>query len=112
MKNKLGFLGLLGLLGIAGFFSDNKAYFALFAFFYFLRFFFVMPDELFKANIQKSATPAFFVGVAIYALTVSLTAFHVSPIVFAAGLVLGFVIPFFIFTISLGVYEIQEGRNK
>jgi len=112
MKNKLGFLGVLGLFGAAGFFTDNKSYFALFAFLYFFRYFFVIPDELFKINIQKSATPAFFTGTAIYALTIALTAFRVGTVVFASGLVLGFVIPFLMFTILLSVYEIKESGNK
>ena len=99
MKNKLGFLGLLGLFGAVGFFTGSKVYFTLFAFLYFFRYFFVIPDELFKMNIQKSATPAFFTGMAIYALTTALTAFHISTVVFATGLVLGFAIPFLIFTI-------------
>ena len=112
MKNKLGFMGFLGLLGLLGFTVHNQAYFGFFGFLYFLRYFTVTPDELFLENVRKAATPAFFTGMVIYSLTAALTAFKISTLIFAIGLVTGFVITFLIFAIIILVYELRESRNS
>jgi hypothetical protein len=101
MKNKLGYVGFLGLLGIVGFFAHNYVYFALFSFLYYLRYFWVIPDELFRENIRRAASPSFFTSMVLYAITVALTAFHVSTLIFVIGLVAGFTVPFVLFTILL-----------
>lgn len=75
MKNILGYLGFLGLLGVLGFITDSKAYFGFFGFLGYFRYFAVIPDELFKANVKNAATPAFFAGIVVFAITVALTAF-------------------------------------
>lgn len=112
MKNKLGYVGLLGLLGIVGFFAHNAVYFALFAFLYYLRYFWVIPDELFKENVRKAASPSFFTSLVLYTATVALTAFHISTLFFVIGLVAGFVVPFILFTLLLTSFELKEGRCK
>ncbi len=112
MKNRLGYLGFLGLLGVLGFITNNKLYFCFFGFLVYLRYFTVIPDELFRANVQKAATPAFFVGVVIYAISVALTAFFVSTTIFVMGLVFGFVASFLVFSITLVSYESKESRSK
>ncbi len=112
MKNKLGFLGFLGLLGILGFFSENKTYFCFFGFLVYFRYFAVIPDELFKENVQKAATPAFFIGVVIYTLTGALTFFPISTAVYVSCLVLGFVASFLLFTGIFVYYEIKEKTGK
>ena len=112
MKNLLGFVGFVGLLGGLGFVTHNPAYFGFFGFLYYFRYFMVIPDELFKANIQKAATPAFFVGIAIFAITMALTAFSISTLIFVMGLVIGFVVPIFIFTIIFVVCELRESWSK
>ena len=112
MKNKLGYLGFLGLFGLVGFFAHNYVYFALFAFLYYLRYFLVIPDELFKENVRKAASPAFFTSMVIYTLTVALTAFRVSTLIFVIGLVSGFVIPLILFPLLLVVFELKESWSK
>jgi len=112
MKNKLGLLGLLGLLGFFGFINGNYVYCSFFGFLVFLRYFWVIPDELFTANVQKAATPAFFVGITIYAITGALTALFINPALFMAGLVTGFVSSFIVFTIILVSRELNESRSK
>lgn len=112
MKNFLGYLGFLGLLGVLGFVAHNPAYFGFFGFLGFFRYFTVIPDELFRANIQKAATPAFFAGVALYAITIALTAFNISTLVFVIGLVSGFVVPIIIFTVILVTCESRESWSK
>ena len=112
MKNKLGYLGFLGVLGVLGFITNNKIYFSFFGFLVYLRYFFVIPDELFKANVQKAATPAFFVGVVIYTITAALTAFYINTTIFVICLVFGFVSSFLVFTIILTSCESKENRSK
>ena len=112
MKNKLGFLGFLGLLGILGFIENNNAYFGFFGFLFYLRYFMVIPDELFRLNIRKAATPAFFIGMALFAITVVMSAFHVSTFIFVIGLVAGFVVSFLVFTFLLVFYELRESSSK
>ncbi len=112
MKNKLGFLGFLGLLGLLGFFSENKIFFCFFGFLVYFRYFAVIPDELFKENVRKAATPAFFTGVVIYTLTGALTAFSISTTVYVTCLVLGFVVSFFLFTGIFVYYEMKEKMAK
>jgi len=65
MKNKLGYFGFMGLIGLLGLITDNPGFYGFFGFFAYFGFFNVIPDELFKLNVQKAATPAFFVGLAI-----------------------------------------------
>lgn len=112
MKNKLGYVGFLGLLGIAGFFAHNYVYFALFAFLYYLRYFWVIPDELFKENIRRAALPSFFTSMVLYAVTVALTAFRISTLIFVIGLVAGFMVPLILFTILLVFFEMKESWSK
>lgn len=112
MKNKLGYFGFLGLLGLVGFFAHNYIYFTLFAFLYYLRYFLVIPDELFKENVRKAASPAFFISVVIYILTLAVTAFRVSRLIFVIGLVSGFVLPIILFTLLLVVFELNESWSK
>lgn len=112
MKNRLGLLGFLGLFGLLGFTSGNYIYCSFFGFLIFLRYFWIIPDELFKANVQKAATPAFFVGITIYAISVALTAFLINPIIFVVGLVTGFAASFLVFTFILVRSELNESRSK
>ncbi len=108
MNNKLRYVGFLGLLGIA----HNYVYFALFSFLYYLRYFWVIPDELFKENIRRAAAPSFFTSMVLYAITVALSAFHVSTLIFVIGLVANFVVPFILFTILLTSFEMKESWSK
>lgn len=112
MKNKLGFLGFLGLLGLLGFFSDNKAFFCFFGFLAYFRYFAIIPDELFKENVRKAATPAFFTGVVVYTLTGALTFFQICTTVYVSCLVLGFVVSFLLFTGIFVYYEFKEKAGK
>ncbi|HOV69169.1 MAG TPA: DUF3796 domain-containing protein [Clostridia bacterium] len=108
MKNKLGYLSLLAILGILGFLTDNKAYLAFFSFLYYIRYFFVIPDELFKTNVQKAATPAFFTGLASSAVTIVLRALSGNDALLAVGMGLGMALSIFVFTVILLVCEIRE----
>jgi hypothetical protein len=111
MKNKLAYFGLIGFLGILGIVTDNKYSLAFFAFFVFFRYLAVKPDELFKLNVQRAATPAFFTGVAVQTITLAVTAFTKNSAQLVAGLSLSFSISIFLFIIILVIFEYQEARG-
>lgn len=108
MKNKLGYLSLLALLCLPGFLSDNKAYLGFLSFLYYIRYFFVIPDELFKANVQKAATPAFFTGLAASAVTILLKTLLKDNSVLPLGMGISMALSIFVFTIILTACEVRE----
>ena len=58
--NYLGMLSLLSLIAILGWKTGNTGLYGFFGFAYYIRYFWIIPDELFQQNVQKSATFAFF----------------------------------------------------
>lgn len=54
--NYLGFLSLLALIAVLGWKTENKGLYGFFGFAYYLRYFWVIPDEFFKLNVQKAST--------------------------------------------------------
>lgn len=114
MKNPLGYLGFLGLLGILGFLSQHWAYLWFFCFFILFRFFWIIPDELFRENVKRSATPAFFTSLVLYVLTVASRVLFISDAIYMACLVISFAVSFLVFFILLAIYsyrEKSEGRH-
>lgn len=93
--NYLGLLSLLALIGMLGWTTENTGLFGFFGFLYYIRYFWVVPDELFRFHVQKAATIAFmaemlllipflFVGSCLLGITEALpTAFGLS---FAAAI--------------------------
>lgn len=112
MKNKFGYFGLLGLLGILGIITDNRAFLGFFGFLVYFKYFAVIPDELFKENIKKAATPAFFISVIVSAATIILTAIIEQNLILSMGLLTGFTVSMLVFTILLMKYEYEESRQE
>ncbi len=110
--NYLGFLSLLALIAILGWRTDNTGLYGFFGFVYYLRYFWVIPDEFFRFNVQKAATFAFmsemislvpfmFICAQIYSATKAVpTAFGLS-----------FAVTIFAFTIALIVLEWKERKG-
>lgn len=109
MNNKLAYLGLLDLLGLIGF-TGNFYFFGFFGFLVYFKYFKVIPDELFKENVRRAATPSFFVSITIIALITGYSAVtnSISASYLATGLALNFAIPIFIFTGNLIYLEFSE----
>lgn len=110
--NYLGFLSLLSLIAILGWKSENTGLFGFFGFIYFIRYFWVIPDELFLVNVQKSATIAFLLGMIslVPFMFICSVIYNISaaiPMAFA----LGFVISAISFTFSLVLTEWKEQRG-
>ena len=57
--NYLGFLSLLALIAVLGWRTGNKGLYGFFGFAYYFRYYWVIPDEFFRLNVQKAATFAF-----------------------------------------------------
>lgn len=109
--NYLGFMSVLALLGILGVVTANKGYFGFFGFLYYVRYFWVIPDEMFRQSVLKSASMGFFAGMAATAAAVALFFMIkevLSPVVpFACG----FVVSVFAFTIGLFYFQARESRG-
>ncbi|MCQ2560001.1 MAG: DUF3796 domain-containing protein [Clostridia bacterium] len=57
--NYLGFLSLLSLIGLLGWTTGHEGFYGYFGFLCYVRYFWVIPDELFWLNVRKAATIAF-----------------------------------------------------
>ena len=108
MRNKLGYLSLLSLLGIIGILTEKRGYLGFWSYLYYIRYFNVIPDELFKANVQKAAVPAFFTGIAASAVTIFLRFIANSREIISVGMGLGFALSIAVFTLILTWYEAKE----
>lgn len=107
-NNKLGFLSLLSLLGIIGIVTDNRGYLGFWGYLYYIRYFFVIPDELFRANVQKAAVPAFFSGLSSTAGTIILKFVTNSNTIIPMGMGMSMALSLLVFTSILIGYEVKE----
>lgn len=111
MKNKLGYFGFLGLIGVIGFFADNPGLYGFFGFFGYFVYFSVIPDELFKLNVQSAATPAFFIGIVISAVMLALSTLLDDKSLIFLGFALNFVISIIVFTVILTYRDYKERKG-
>lgn len=110
--NYLGFLSLLALIAILGWTTGNHGLYGFLGSLYYLRYFWVIPDEFFRLNVQKSATFAFM------AEMISLVPFmficaHIYDTVKAipTAFALSFVVTVFVFSAALIVLEMKERKG-
>src|SRR5690554_3250326 len=106
MKNRISLMGLLGLLGLLGLITDNPGFYGFFGFFGFWGFAKVLPDEMFKQNVNRAARNAFFTGLTIYPAVVVIGALSLFPIalVYAFGFAVNFAVQILVFSFSLSAY--------
>ena len=106
--NRLGFLSLFAIIGLLGLVSDNKGFAGFLGYAYYIRYFFVIPDELFIANIRKAASFGFFSG--IIATGIALLLHILVPGLLSNAMILAscYVVSVFCFTIALVIFEIKE----
>lgn len=113
LNNRLGYLGFLSLIGLLGF-TGNYYFFGFLGFIVYFKYFKVIPDELFKDNIRKAATPSFFVSITVTALISGYISMlknaNIQDIAssLATGLAINFALPIFIFTGILVYLESRE----
>lgn len=108
MINKLGFFGFLGALGLLGFCNGQSAYFGFFGFCAYFYYFTVVPDEMFRENVRRSASTGFFVLTA--AAGVGLCAAVLAQRMDWAGpaFALAFAAAVFTFSLRMAVQEFRE----
>ncbi len=109
--NKLAFLSILTLLGILGMATEHKSLLGFFGFAYYIRYFFVIPDEMFQQNVRRAASIGFFSGVWSTGIAVAIR--FLFPAVLASNVALAacYVVSMFCFTIVLLVLEIKEQQG-
>lgn len=110
--NYLGLLSLLSLIGILGWTTENAGLYGFFGFAYYIRYFRIIPDELFRLNIQKAAAFAFMSEM------ISLVPFmFICSYIYGSGKAvptafgLSFAVTVFAFTAALIILELKEQRG-
>lgn len=109
--NPLGFLSLFALIGYLGFTTENNAFFSFWSFLYYLKYFTVVPDEMFKANVKTAGSIAFFIGLFSVKLTIPISYFFYDLIPPIYTFLSGYVVSIFTFTIVLGYLEHKEQQG-
>jgi hypothetical protein len=111
MHNKLSLMGFLGLLGLLGLVVDNPGFYGFFGFFGFFGFSKVMPDEMFRANLDKAARNGFLSSVVIFPIVVSTGALTENiALAYSVGFAVNFAVQMFVFGVSLTLYEKRGER--
>ena len=110
--NWLGFLSLLSLIALLGWQHEETGLYGFWGFIYFIRYFWVIPDELFVLNVQKSATIAFMASMAslapaMFAASRLYSISSAVPMAFAVS----FAATTISFGLSLAVLEWKEQRG-
>jgi hypothetical protein len=109
--NKLGFMSLMALLGFIGIFSENKGFLGFFGFLCYARYFTVIPDELFKQFVRRSASIGFFTGTGTTALAIAFLVLLEDIFTPVAAFAAGFVVSIIAFTIALIYFEYEDQQG-
>ena len=110
--NALGLLSLLALVALGGRLTGEPGWDGFLGFAYYLRYFAVQPDELFRQNLQRSATFAFLAEMVSLAPLVFLCLGLYGPgKAAAAAFALSFAVSIFAFTGALQLLEWRERKG-
>lgn len=121
MKNKLGYLGFLGFVGILGLYWGSFTHSIFLIFFFFFSYRNMIPDELFKENIKKSALVSFMVNMIFNIMILMIGSIisnfnhYAEPnmiMIFYTSIafIINFIISISIFIFSLMYYSYREKR--
>ena len=105
--NYLGLLSLLSLIAILGWKTGNTGLYG-----FYIRYFWVIPDELFQQNVRKSATFAFFAEMIslVPFMFICATLYDISSAIpMAFGL--SFATAILMFTVVLMIQEWKERKG-
>ena len=98
--NYLGLLSLLSLVSLLGRITD------------FIRYFWIIPDEFFRQNVQKSATFAFMAEMIAFVPFMFICAYiYDGSKAVATAFALCFAVVIIAFTLSLAFHEWREQRG-
>ncbi|MGF7058141.1 DUF3796 domain-containing protein [Brassicibacter mesophilus] len=109
--NYLSLLSLLSLIGLLGWKTGDISLYGFFGFAYYIRYFFVIPDELFQLNVRKASTAAFLcqmISLVLFMFSGHFIFLDARAIPFAFGL--SFSTAIFVFSIYLAILEYRESR--
>lgn len=106
--NKFGFLSMIGLLGIFGIVTENRGFLGFFGYVHFIRYFTVIPDELFKDNIRNAGCNGFFAGIGVSTIFLAICLIIKKSALFQLAFLSGFIVSMFVFSITLVYYEYKE----
>lgn len=110
--NCLGFLSLLALLAVLGWKTENTGLYGFFGFAYFIRYFWVIPDELFYQNVQKACTFALLSELILLVPFMFIcTMLHNAKAAVPVAFGLSFAAAIFSFSIVLAVLEWKERKG-
>ncbi len=109
--NPLALMSLFALIGILGIVTKNRGFLGFFGYSFFVRYFTVIPDELFKINVKTAGNFAFFTGFTFVSLAVPFSYFFPDLLPPVYAFLGGFVISYFAFIIALLRLEIKESLD-
>lgn len=110
--NYLGWLSLLSLISVLGWKSGNTGLYGFFGFIYFIRYFWVIPDELFLLNVRKSATIAFMLSmVSLVPFMFSCSAIYNISAAIPMSFALSFAVSTIAFAFTMTGLEWKERRG-
>ena len=110
--NYLGLLSLLSLVSLLGRITENTGLYGFLGFIYFIRYFWIIPDEFFRQNVQKSATFAFMAEMIAFVPFMFICAYiYDGSKAVATAFALCFAVVIIAFTLSLAVHEWREQRG-
>ena len=110
--NYLSLLSLLSVIGILGFFTENKGFWGFFGFLVYVRYFSVVPDEMFQLNVRKAATISFFTEIISLVFFVFLfVMLYQSKKGLPMAFEMSFAVAIILFSICLTVLEWREMKG-
>jgi len=110
--NPLGLLSILSIIAVLGIITGNMGWFGFLGFLYYLRYFGVVPDEAFKANVERSTALAFFTQLIslvplLFIVGPVMKNDNYIPVSFGCAFSLGI----FVFTLAIAWFEWAESKG-
>ena len=110
-KYLYGAVGLLSLLGFIGIFTEEKGFLAFFAFVVDFEYFFMKSDEMLEEYMNRSASRAFFWGMIVTAVMVSICFLFQNQTghkALAIGITYGWSASVVVYALSTAYYGFRE----
>ncbi|MCI8880778.1 MAG: DUF3796 domain-containing protein [Clostridiaceae bacterium] len=108
MVNKLGFFGFLGVLGFLGWHTGQAGYYGFFGFLVYFRYFFVVPDEMFRETVRSAASRGFFALVTAAGAGICAVVLAGRPDWTAPVFALAFAAAVIVFSVLMAAGELRE----
>jgi hypothetical protein len=100
----------LGFLGLIGVFTSNIGFLGFFGFFSFFAYKKILNDERLEKNINKAGRNAFAVSIPVFAFSTILVVLLKDISIYIYSFVVSVVLQVSTFSISLRIYEREEGE--